>query len=281
MRTYVPARFGWIRFANEVRQAWDEFCNEDDAGGSDVRDLKMSHALSEPAPGFARHRVSPLVTSPVNIEATLLRRSLLVHAPLGPNGSPGLPHSFPGAAEGRPDRLAELTPIPEMANEARNVVQPPPDLLPQPFHGLFISVLPRPPDAERDWLASHCARLRSDSSAAPDSESLLRQRAAKRGARLPGSALRLRSVEPRRKPHPAQRFRRRREDPPLTHSRRLVSPEPDEAFTTIATPCTWEGLAADTASKYPAGWLRSGAIVLRDLAEQMRRACRNVREIFR
>ena len=42
----------------------------------------------------------------------------------------GLPHSFPGATEGRPDRLAELTPIPEMADQARNVVQPPPDVSP-------------------------------------------------------------------------------------------------------------------------------------------------------
>ena len=39
-----------------------------------------------------------------------------------------LPHSFSGAAEGRPDRLAELTPIPEMADEARNVAQPPSDV---------------------------------------------------------------------------------------------------------------------------------------------------------
>ncbi len=39
-----------------------------------------------------------------------------------------LPHSFSGAAQGRPDRLAELTPIPEMADEARNVAQPPSDV---------------------------------------------------------------------------------------------------------------------------------------------------------
>jgi hypothetical protein len=43
-------------------------------------------------------------------------------------GLSGLPHSFSGAAEGRPDRLAELTPIPEMADEARNVAQPPSDV---------------------------------------------------------------------------------------------------------------------------------------------------------
>lgn len=45
-----------------------------------------------------------------------------------PNGLSGLPHSFSSAAESRPDRLAELTPIPEMADEARNVAQPPPDV---------------------------------------------------------------------------------------------------------------------------------------------------------
>jgi hypothetical protein len=45
-------------------------------------------------------------------------------------GSSGLPHSYPGTAEGSPDRLAELTPILEMADEARNVVQPPPDVSP-------------------------------------------------------------------------------------------------------------------------------------------------------
>jgi hypothetical protein len=45
-----------------------------------------------------------------------------------PNGLSGLPHSFSGAAESRPDRLAELTPIPEMADEAWNVPQPPPDV---------------------------------------------------------------------------------------------------------------------------------------------------------
>jgi hypothetical protein len=45
-----------------------------------------------------------------------------------PNGLPGLPHSFSGAAESRPDRLPELTSIPEMADEARNVAEPPPDV---------------------------------------------------------------------------------------------------------------------------------------------------------
>jgi hypothetical protein len=45
-----------------------------------------------------------------------------------PDGLSGLPHSFSGAAESGPDRLAELTPIPEMADEARNVGQPPPDV---------------------------------------------------------------------------------------------------------------------------------------------------------
>jgi hypothetical protein len=40
----------------------------------------------------------------------------------------GLPHSFPSATEGRPDGLAELPPIPEMADEAWNVAQPPPDV---------------------------------------------------------------------------------------------------------------------------------------------------------
>lgn len=44
------------------------------------------------------------------------------------SGLSGLPHSFSGAAQGRPDRLAELTPIPEMADEARNVAQPPFDV---------------------------------------------------------------------------------------------------------------------------------------------------------
>ena len=43
-------------------------------------------------------------------------------------GLSGLPHSFSGAAERRPDRLAELTPIPEMADEARDVAQPPLDV---------------------------------------------------------------------------------------------------------------------------------------------------------
>lgn len=45
-----------------------------------------------------------------------------------PNGLSGLPHSFSGAAESRPHRLAELTPLLEMADEARNVGQPPPDV---------------------------------------------------------------------------------------------------------------------------------------------------------
>ena len=45
-----------------------------------------------------------------------------------PNGLSGLPHSFSGAAESRPHRLAELTPLLEMADEARNVAQPPPDV---------------------------------------------------------------------------------------------------------------------------------------------------------
>ena len=45
-----------------------------------------------------------------------------------PNGLSGLPHSFSGAAESGPDGLAELTPIPEMADEARNVAQPPSDV---------------------------------------------------------------------------------------------------------------------------------------------------------
>jgi hypothetical protein len=43
-------------------------------------------------------------------------------------GLSGLPHSFSCAAEGRSDRLSELTPIPEMADEARNVAQPPFDV---------------------------------------------------------------------------------------------------------------------------------------------------------
>jgi hypothetical protein len=43
-------------------------------------------------------------------------------------GLSGLPHSFSGASQGRPDRLAELTPIPEMADESRNVAQPPSDV---------------------------------------------------------------------------------------------------------------------------------------------------------
>jgi hypothetical protein len=42
-----------------------------------------------------------------------------------PNGSSGLPHSFSGAAESGPDRQAELTPLPEMADEARNVASRP------------------------------------------------------------------------------------------------------------------------------------------------------------
>jgi hypothetical protein len=39
-----------------------------------------------------------------------------------------LPHSFSGAAESGADRLAELTPISEMADEPRNVVEPPPEV---------------------------------------------------------------------------------------------------------------------------------------------------------
>ena len=47
----------------------------------------------------------------------------------------GLAHSFPGATERGADRLAELTPIPEMADQARHVAQPPPKISPCSFHG--------------------------------------------------------------------------------------------------------------------------------------------------
>jgi hypothetical protein len=43
-----------------------------------------------------------------------------------PDGLSGLPHSHSGAAQSGGDRLAELTPISEMADEPRNVAEPPP-----------------------------------------------------------------------------------------------------------------------------------------------------------
>jgi hypothetical protein len=57
-----------------------------------------------------------------------------VRPPPRPRLRAGLPHSFPGATEGRRHRLAKLTPIPEMADEARNVPQPPLDVSTQPLH---------------------------------------------------------------------------------------------------------------------------------------------------
>jgi hypothetical protein len=38
-----------------------------------------------------------------------------------------VPHSFPGTAGGVSDRLSELTPLPEVVNEARDVRELPPD----------------------------------------------------------------------------------------------------------------------------------------------------------
>jgi hypothetical protein len=41
-----------------------------------------------------------------------------------------VPHSFPGTAGSLSDRLSELAPLLEVVNEARDVCQPPPDILP-------------------------------------------------------------------------------------------------------------------------------------------------------
>src|SRR6478672_1208314 len=54
-----------------------------------------------------------------------------------------VPHSFPGTAESRSERLSELAPLLEVVNEARDVYQPVLDALPEPAHESEPTAMPQ------------------------------------------------------------------------------------------------------------------------------------------